>query len=159
MSPSNRGRPGETVRCECSRSLVVPTMREVQRGLRPAPLSDMTPAAMNPAWGNSQRFLAAGLVLFLLAAIAAVLLYNQFPTHFAGLPTPEAERQRVSRMSPEGARRYFHQSVVPGIRLYERPETQSRRSMVYLGMATFAGLGAVGLILVGIGVSGIIRRQ
>ena len=31
--------------------------------------------------------------------------------------------------------------------------------MVYLGMAALAGLGAIGLILAGVGVAGIVRRR
>ena len=107
---------GETVRCECGRTCAVPTMREVQ-SLRPAPASSTTPAATKPAWGNPQRFLVAGLVVFLLAAIAAVILYIQFPTHFAGLPSPEAERQRVKSMSTLETMRYFHQWILPGIEI------------------------------------------
>lgn len=101
----------------------------------------------------------AGLVVFLLAAIAAVILYEQFPAHFAGLPAPEWERQRVKRMSVEDTRRYFQRWILPGIEIYEQSGIQGRRSVVFLGMATLAGLGAIGLMLAGVGVAGIVRRR
>jgi hypothetical protein len=101
----------------------------------------------------------AGLIILLLAAISAVILYEQFPSHFVGLPSPEAERQRVKSMPLQETRLYFHRWILPGIDIFEQSGVQSRRSMVYLGMATVAGLGAIGLILVGVGAAGIVRRR
>ncbi len=149
---------GETVRCECGRTCAVPTMREIQ-ALRPAPVAGSMPAAEKPAWGNPQRFLVAGLVVCLLAAIAAVILYTQFPAHFAGIASPEKVRQHVKGLSPQGTRQYFHQWILPGIDIPEQAVVQSKRSSVYLGMAALACLGAIGLILAGVGVAGIVRRR
>ena len=149
---------GETVRCECGLACTVPTMREVQN-LRPAPLSGELPAAEITAWGNPQRFLVAGLVVCSLAALAAVILYIQFPAHFAGLPSPETVRQHVKGLSTLETRRYFHQWILPGIDISEQAEVQSKRSMVNLGMAAIACLGAIGLILAAVGVAGIARRR
>lgn len=133
-------------------------MREVQSLRRAAGSAEM-PESPRPAWGNSQRFLVAGLAVFLLAAIAAVILYIQFPPHFAGLRSPDDERKLVERMSTLETMRYFQQWILPGIDIPEQGGFQSTRSMVYLGMATLAGLGAIGLVLVGIGVAGIVRRR
>jgi len=149
---------GETVRCECGETCAVPTMREVQ-GLRPAPVSSTTPVGTETIWGNPQRFLVAGLAVFLLAALAAIILYVQFPTHFAGLPSPEAVRQHVKSMPTQETMQYFHRWILPGIEIREPPVFQNRRNMVYLGMATLAGLAAVGLILAGVGVARIVRRR
>jgi len=149
---------GETVRCECGQACAVPTMREV-RCLRPAPASETTPADTKPAWGNSQRFLVAGLVVVLLAAVAAIILYRQSPTYFVGLPSPEAERQFVERLPILATLQYFHQRILPGIDIPEPAWVQSKRSMVSLGMATLSGVGAIGLILLGVGVAGIVRRR
>ena len=149
---------GETVRCECGQALTVPTMREVQN-LRPGPIADAMPAAREGAWGKPQRFIATGLVVVLLAAIAAAILYNQFPTHFAGMRSPEAERQFVKRLSTRQTKEYFHRWILPGINVYEQSEVQGKRSEVYIGMGILAGVGAIGLILVGIGIAGIARRR
>jgi len=133
-------------------------MRDI-RSLRPAATASTTPAVSKPAWGNSQRFLVVGLVVFLLAAIAAVILFEQVPAHFSGLPSPDAMRQTIKRMSIEESRWFFHHRILPGIEVYEQPAIQSKRSMVYLGMATLASLGAIGLIVAGVGVAGIVRRR
>jgi len=103
--------------------------------------------------------LVVGLVIFLLAALAAVILYKQLPARFAGLPSPEAERQRVKRMSIEETRLYFQRVILPGIEVYEQSGVKGRRNEVYLGVATLAGLGAIGLILIGVGVAGIVRGR
>ena len=149
---------GETVRCECGRTSAVPTMRAI-RSLRPASASNTTPAATKPAWGNPQRFLVAGLVVVLLAAIAAAILYIQFPAHFAGMPSPETVRQHVKSMSIKDTRFYFHRWLEPGIDISERADVQRNRSQVYLGMAALAVLAAIGLILAGVGAAGIVRRK
>jgi hypothetical protein len=149
---------GESVRCRCGRDCAVPTLREV-RSLRPAQASAATRAQTDSTWGNPQRFLAAGVVVLLLAGIQAVILYRQLPAQFARLPTPEAEAQRVKKMSTVELKVYFHQVILPGIELPERAGNQSKRSMVYLGMASLSVFGAIGLILAGIGIAGIIRRR
>ncbi len=148
---------GGTVQCPCGRTCVVPTLREV-KNLRPAPASDSLATAARPAWGNPQRFLAAGLVVVLLAGIAAIILNAQYPAHFRGLPDPEAERQYIEGLSTLKTMEYFHTRLLPGIDYYERAEVQSRRSTVYLGMAALAGLGLIGLVLVAVGIVGIVRR-
>ena len=149
---------GETVRCECGRTCAVPTMREIQ-SLRPAPLSVRRLRPARPAWGNPQRFLVAGLVVFLLAAIAAVILYRQIPT----ATSPDFDRRRPRGSGSRACRpmetiQYFHRGFCRGSRSPSRPELQSQRSMVYLGMAAWP-LGAVGLILAAVGVAGIVRRR
>ncbi len=149
---------GGTVQCQCGQTCVVPTLREVQR-LRPAPDSSKTSTAAEPAWGNPQRFLAAGLVLVALAGIAAVILDTQFPAHFGGLPSPEAERQHVKSLSTLQTMEYLHARLLPGIDYYERAAVQSRRTAVYLGMAALAGLGVIGLLLVAVGIAGIVRGR
>lgn len=147
---------GETVRCECGLTCAVPTMRAVQN-LRPA--STTLPAEAKPAWGNPQRLLVAGLVIVSLAAISAVILYIQFPTHFAGLRPPEQERQFVKSLPPLETMRYFRTRILPGIELYESAEVQRKEKMVYLGMGSLAVFAAIGLSLVGVGVTGIMRRR
>jgi hypothetical protein len=132
-------------------------MREVQ-DLRQAPVA--APAAPKPAWGNPQRFLAVGLVVFLLAAIAAVIVQGQIPVqHLVGFRSPEAERQWVKGLSLVDSIQYFQQRILPGIEIPEQSGSQSQRSMVYLGLAALAGLAAVGLILAAVGVAGIVRRR
>jgi hypothetical protein len=143
---------GETVRCACGRTCTAPTLRDI-RNLRPALPADATPAAARPGWGNSQRFLVAGLAVLLLAALAAAILYEQFPPHFAGLPSPEAVRERIKQMSLQDTRAYFHRAIEPGIEISEGPVVDRERSMADLGMAAVGGVAAVGLILVGIGVA------
>jgi hypothetical protein len=133
-------------------------MREVQ-SLRLAPISRTKPVAAKPAWGNPQRFLVVGLVLVLLAAITAIILDRQFPTRFAGLPSPETERQFVRSLPTVDTIRYFRQGILPGIEIHEHSGRESRRNMVYLGLTALAGVGAIGLILVGVGVAGIVRRR
>lgn len=149
---------GETVLCECGETCAIPTMREVQR-LRPAPAVGISSTATKSAWENPQRLLVTGLVLLLLAAIAAVILYGQFPAQFAGLPAPEAERQRVESMSILERMRYFHQRILPGIELREPPMFQSKRNMLNFAMTTLGGLAVIGVILAGIGIAGIVRRR
>ena len=149
---------GETVRCQCGRQCAVPTMREVQ-SLRQAPASDTKLAKIKPAWGNPQRFLVTGLIVVLLAALIAIILYVQFPAHFRGLSSPETVRQRVKSVSTLTTMRYFHEVILPGIDFREQPEREGKRSMVYLGMATLAGVGAIGMVFVAIGITGIVRRR
>lgn len=136
----------------------MPTLREIQF-LSLAPASDATSGAAQFAWGNPQRFLAAGLVVVLLAVIAAVILYTQFPGHFRGLPSPEVESQHVKGMSTLQTMDYFHRRILPGIDYFERADVQGRRDMVYLGMAALAGLALVGVVLVAVGIAGIVRRR
>jgi hypothetical protein len=131
-------------------------MREVQ-GLRPA--AGAMPAAAQPAWGNPQRFLVAGLAVFLLAAIAAIILYRQLPPRLAGLPSPEEGRELVKGLPPVDTIRFFRTRIKPGIEIREPPEFQRRRSRVYLGLAATAVVGTIGLILVTVGVAGVIRRR
>ncbi len=130
-------------------------MREV-RSLRPT--SDTTLAAMKPAWGTPQRFCVAGSVVFVLATIAAVILYRQFPAPFVGLPSPQAERQFVQSLPTLETIRYFRLRILPGIDIAEPAGSQRQRGMVNLGLAALAGLGAIGLILTGVGLAGIVRR-
>jgi hypothetical protein len=54
---------------------------------------------------------------------------------------------------------YFRAQIQPGIDIYPPAAIQDNRNRVYLLMATVAGLGAVGLILAGVGVAGIVRRR
>ncbi len=131
-------------------------MREVQ-GLRQA--ADATPAAAQTAWGNPQRFLVAGLVVFLLAAIAAIILYRQLPPRLAGLPSPEEGREFVKGLSPLRTIEFFHKRILPGIEIREPPEFQRRRSRAYIGMAVAAVVGTIGLMLMTVGVAGIVRRR
>jgi hypothetical protein len=152
---------GETVQCECGRICPIPTMREIQR-LRPAStgLSSAAPsAAENRNWGNSQRLLVAGGLVCLLAVIAAVIVYRQLPARMGGLPTPEEMRQRIGQLSPQQTRQFFHEVLLPGIEFREQAEFQSHRTIVYLGLGTAAAFGAIGLILVGSGVMGMVRRR
>jgi DNA-directed RNA polymerase subunit RPC12/RpoP len=148
---------GEAVRCQCGQTCMVPTMREVQ-SLRPASAS--TPAPAQPAWGNPQRFLVAGSVVFLLAAIAATILYRQLPPRLGGLPpSPDAARQYVKGLSPLQTLDFFHRQILPGIEIHEQADVQRKRNMVYLGLGAIATVGAIGLILVATGVAGIVRRR
>jgi len=133
-------------------------MRDVQ-SLRPAPVSDSSSLTARPAWGTPGRFVVAGLVIVLLAAIVAIILCTQFPAHFGGLPSPEAVRERVKGMPTLATMKYFHQWILPGIDIREQAGSERRRKMVYLGMASVAGVGAIGLILVGIGLVGVVRRR
>ena len=133
-------------------------MRAVQ-SLRPAPALTTAPARSQPEWGNPQRFLVAGLVIVLLAAIAAAILYIQFPTHFAGLRTPEQEREFVKSLPPLETMRYFRTRILPGIEIYEWAGIQRKQNIVNLGMASLAILAAIGMILVGVGITGIVRRR
>ena len=98
------------------------------------------------------------MVVILLAAIAAIILYHQFPTYFAGLRPPETERQLVKSLSTLETKQYFEKWILPGIDIPEPAWIQSQRSMVSLGMMAMSGVGAIGLILLGIGVAGIVRR-
>ena len=52
--------------------------------------------------------------------------------------------------------RYFHGRILPGIELRESAEVKNQRSRVYLGMATLAGLAAIGAILMVVGIAGIV---
>ncbi|MGO9114100.1 MAG: hypothetical protein ACLP9L_33205 [Thermoguttaceae bacterium] len=54
---------------------------------------------------------------------------------------------------------YFHQWILPGIDIREFGGSESKRKMVYLGMATVAVVGAIGLILAGFGIVGVVRRR
>jgi len=132
-------------------------MREVQL-LCPAPASDAAPTVEKTAWGTPERVLALGLVLLLLAAIAAAIFYSQIPKPFAGLSSPEIERQRVERLSTMKTILYFRQVILPGIELHDRPGLEGRRSSAYLGLSVTAVLGAIGLLLAAIGGMGIMRR-
>ena len=132
-------------------------MREI-RSLRAAMASAALPAA-KPAWGNPQRLLVAGFVVLLLAAIAAAILYGQFPRHFARFRSPQSEQQFVKSLPTLETMRYFHQRLLPGLESSEEVGSQSKRSIVYLGMIMLAGLGAIGLILVAAGITGIVRRR
>jgi hypothetical protein len=133
-------------------------MREIQ-SLRRAPVSDTKLATVKPAWGNPQRFLVVGLAVVLLTAIAATILYMQFPAHFRGLSAPETVRERIKKVSTLTTIRYFHEVILPGIDFPEQPGREGKRSIVYLGMATLAGVGAIGAILAGVGLAGIVRRR
>ena len=95
----------------------------------------------------------AGLAVFLLASITAVILYLQFPPHFAGLAPPEVVRERVKQMSTQETRVYFHQLIEPGIELREGTVVERNRSMAYLGMDGAVGVGVIGLILMGVGLA------
>jgi hypothetical protein len=117
------------------------------------------PVATKPAWGNPQRFLVAGVVLFVLAAIAADILYRQFPSLYPGLRSPQAEEQYVKSLSTLETMKYFRMQILPGIEIYQPAEIQNKRARVYLLMAAVAGLGAIGLILATVGVVGIVRRR
>jgi hypothetical protein len=130
-------------------------MREVQ-DLRAA--TSTIPAAAKPAWGNPQRFLVAGLVVFLLAAIAAIILYPQLSQRRAGRASPEDVRQYVKSLPLRESIKYFHLYILPGIDSPEPPEVERKRNMVYLGMGASAAVGAIGLILAAVGVAGIVRR-
>ncbi len=133
-------------------------MREV-RSLRPANVSDIMPATAKPAWGNPQRFLVAGVTVIVLAAIAAIILDRQSPARFPGLRPPEAQREFVKKLSLLHTVLYFRQVILPGIEISEAPGRENARKMVSLGMAALAGVGAIGLILVGVGISGLVRRR
>ena len=68
-------------------------------------------------------------------------------------------RQHVKSLSPQETRLYFHRWILPGIDIAEQVGVQSKRSTVYLGMVIVACLGAIGLVLAGVGVAGIVRRR
>ncbi len=158
--PIESRQAGETVHCDCGRSCAVPTMREVQcLRTAPAPASTAMPATTKRAWGNPQRFLMAGTVLCLLAATASVILYRQFPSLFAGLRSPQAERKFVESLPTAATIQYFRQVILPGIEVREPAGVESKRSRVYLGMAGTAVLGAIGLILLVVGTVGLVRRR
>jgi len=99
------------------------------------------------------------MVVVLLTVVAAVILYHQFPAHFAGLRSPEAERQIVKSLSTLETKLYFEKWILPGIDIPEPAWVQSQRSMVSLGMAALSCVGAIGLILLGVGATGIVRRR
>ncbi len=133
-------------------------MREI-RALRTATDSRATPVQAKSAWGNPQRFLVIGIVIVLLAAAGAAIVYRQIPTHFFGVRSAEAERQFVKSLGVGRAIIYFHQQIRPGIDAPQEEVVRSERNKVYLGLAPFAGVGAIGLILAGVGVAGIVRPR
>ena len=157
-NPVETRQAGGSVRCECGRTCTVPTMREVL-ALRRAPDSAGEAASIRPVWGNPQRLLVAGLIILLLAAAGALIVYLQFPTHFRGVPTPEAVRQHVKRLTPAETIVFFRSNILPGLEAPQEGPVQAARSKVYIGLAALGGLGGVGLILTGAGVAGMVRRR
>ena len=129
-----------------------PTMRDIL-GLRPAPAAETALGATRSDWGNPQRFLVAGLAVLLLSAIAASILYLQFPAHFPGIRSPEEVRQRIKQMSIQETRIYFHRWIEPGIEISEGTAVDSKRGMAYFGMVAAGAVAAIGLILIGIGLA------
>ena len=151
-NPVEPRQAGETVRCVCGRACTVPTMREV-RALRPTVDAPATPGRARPAWGNPQRLLVVGIVVLLLAAAGAAIEYRQLPTHFRGLRSPEAERQFVKGLGVGPTIIYYYQRIRPGIDAPQEEFVRSERNKVYLALTPFAGVGAIGLILAGVGIA------
>ena len=75
------------------------------------------------------------------------------------MPSPQEEREFVKSLTTVKTFQYFRQGILPGIEIREQPGRESRRKMVYLGMAALAGVGAIGMILAGVGIAGIVRRR
>lgn len=158
-TPVEPRQAGETVLCECGRTCAVPTMREIQN-LHPASIPfPTTTATAKPAWGNPQRFLVVGLMVFVLAVIVAIVLYRQIPPRFAGIPSPEAEREIIKHLSLVQKMLFFHHSILPGIEIPQQAQARSESTGLYLGLAAMAGLGAIGLIFAGIGAAKLGRRR
>jgi hypothetical protein len=152
--PIGTRQAGETVTCECGRASSAPTLREMQ-GLRRVSLTRPSAAAQS-GWGNSQRFLVAGTIIFVLAAVAAVTIYWQIPTRYK---SAEEIRQMVGRKTTWQTVQYFHGELLPGIELREREIYEAPREQALIGVAALAGLGAIGLILAAVGVVGLARKR
>ena len=135
-------------------------MREIQR-LRSVPSEVHDSATIHPAvnmnWGNPQRFLVAGLVILVLAAVAAIILYRQLPTRVVA--APEEVRQYLRSLPTEDTIQFFHRRLLPGIEMREQGEFESSRGKIYLGLAALAAFGAIGLLLAAIGFAGIARKR
>jgi hypothetical protein len=142
---------GETVLCECGLSLAAPTMTEI-RALRPAVEASAT-AKPKTSWGNSQRLLAAGLLLVLLATLAEGLLFSQFPSERAVRAWLGEEEKYVRTLSPWATVAAFRQQIQHGVEMPQAAGIQTRRQMVYIGMGFVAVLGGIGLLLTGVGVA------
>jgi hypothetical protein len=150
---------GETVHCECGRACSVPTIREIQNLRRgTVPEGPATPKS-RPAWDNSQRLLAAGLLLIVLAAGVVGILYLQLPARYGGRFSPEAEARGVQRLSTAASIMYFRRVIEPGIEITEQADVQSDRSRVLIGMSSASVFAAIGLILMGIGIAGRFRPK
>ena len=101
----------------------------------------------------------AGLVVCLLAAIAAAIVYGQIPPKLAGIRSPEAERQLITRMLTLETMHYFHAQIRPGMDIPEPPQQQRTRSTAYVGMGLVAALGTIGFILAAVGIAGLVGRR
>jgi hypothetical protein len=134
----------------------VPTLRGIQ-GLRRSPASGARQSAEKPAWGNPQRFLVVGMLIFVLATLAAGIVYWQTPP--ARYKTPSEIREMVGKKTTLQRIQYFHDNLLSGIELREREELQAPHERAMLGEVVLGGIGAIGVVLAVVGGVGLVRKR
>src|SRR5690349_11502497 len=102
---------GETVRCDCGRVSTAPAMGEIRR-LHPAAQAVATVASK---WEGPQRFLVIGLLLIVVAAVAAAVLFWQYPSEQRIATQIERYRRDVQALKPWEAIQFYRRYLAPGI--------------------------------------------
>jgi hypothetical protein len=143
--PISTSQAGETLICECGRSLTAPKLREL-RQLPPAAESEAPPRSRG-AWTRQQGVIfAAGLILFLLGASIAGLTYYQRGMLQTEAPVIipeklEAHLAEIDRNTPvQNLEVWRHEILEHGLeREDEPPYVVHRRVATVLGWIGVAG--------------------
>jgi hypothetical protein len=148
------------MRCECGRECTVPTMGEIRR-LPPAARPAERPAAAGQSkWGVPQRLLSAGLVVLLLSSIlAAVLAYGQYSydQYIAG--RIQQQRNAVRGLKPWESILFYRKQLAPGIDTVGESFFGQQRQRLAVGLVIAIAAGAIGAVLAGAGIVGIVRKR
>jgi hypothetical protein len=125
------------------------------RRLRPA---EEAPAVVRRSWGTAQRLLVGGTALMLVAAVAAAILYSQYPSDAAIERYIAQQRLQALSLKPWDAIQHYRRYLAPGI---ERPidsRFDDYREKISAGLVIAFAAGAAGAGLAVWGVVGLVRK-
>ncbi len=130
-------------------------MGEIRR-LQPA---GTTAAATVPKWGGPQRFLLAGVVLLVIAGVAAAVFYGlSYSAHQRMSAYIEQQREIARHRKAWESLQYFRYQLAPGIDALDFANYRRYLETLAIGKVLAGIAAAAGAVLAGIGIAGMRGR-
>ena len=106
-----------------------------------------------------QRLLLTGLVVAALAGIlAGVLAYGQYKYNKNIEDYIQKQQKKVHELKPWQAILVYRNQLAPGIDTPSELQLSQQRQRLAVGMVIAIAAGAIGVVLVGIGVAGMVKK-
>jgi len=130
-------------------------MGEIRR-LQPA---GTAVAATVSKWGGPQRFLLAGLVLLVIAGVAAAVFYGlSYSAHQRMTAYIEQQREVARHRKAWESLQYFRYQLSPGIDALDFANYQRYLETLAIGKVLAGIAAAAGAVLAGVGIAGMRGR-